>query len=50
MGNSVSNVIKSDIAWVWLIKHVQDKDPAAVQKVDKFAAHHVSRVNIDIDE
>ena len=47
MGNSVSNVIQSDIA---LIKHVQDKDPAAIQKVDKFAAHHVSRVNIDIDE
>ena len=32
------------------MKHVQDNDPAAVQKVHKFAAPHVSRVNIDIDE
>ena len=45
-----SNVVQGDIAWVWLMKHVQDKDPAAVQKVDKFAAPHVSRVSVDIDE
>jgi hypothetical protein len=32
------------------MKHVQDKDPAAEQKFDKFVAPHVSRVNIDIDE
>ena len=50
LGKSVSHVIQSDIAWVWLIKHVQDKGPAAVQKFEKFAAPHVSRVNIDIDE
>ena len=34
---------------IWLMKQVQDKDPA-VQNVDKFSAPHVSRVNIDIDE
>ena len=50
VGKSVSHVIQSDIAWVWLVKHIQDKDPAAVQKFEKFAAPHVSRVNIDIDE
>ena len=32
------------------MKHVQDKDTATVQKVDKFVAPHVSRVNIDIDK
>ena len=49
-GKYVSNVIQRDIAWVWLMKHVQDNDPVAVQKVHKIAAPHVSRVNIDIDE
>ena len=32
------------------MKRVQDKAPAAIQKVDKFAAPRVSMVNIDIDE
>ena len=49
----MSNVIQSDIAYefdiIWLMKQVEDKDPA-VQNVKKFAAPHVSRVNIDIDE
>ena len=45
-----SNVIQIDIAWVLLMKHVQDRDLAAVQEVDKFAASHISRVNVDIVE
>jgi len=32
------------------MRHIQDKDPAAVQKVYKIAAPHVLSVNIDIDE
>ena len=50
LGKSVSHVIQSYIAWVWLMKHVQDKDPAAVQKFENFAAPHTPSVNIDIDK
>ena len=32
------------------MKHVQDKDPAAVQKFENFAAPHTPSVNIDIDK
>ena len=47
---SLTSKLPSNMAWDWLMRHIQDKDPAAVQKAYKIAAPHVLSVNIDIDE
>ena len=42
LGKSVSNAIQTDtrIIWVWLMKHTQDKDPAAIQRNDELVTPH----------